>query len=559
MSEDELMRRMHRLVTELCFEEVKFLAMWRSTYPYAFAALLSDDEEGTKRQYARMRTIVKGFDKAKKSTHPMWQGVVKQSGLSWLINQESFELFQEEDFKLGPRSTKQIRRLFTHMMSSLLSERGFKWMRDSQRDNNNAAVGEMTLWECPSRRKVLEDHGFQDIPTNHIRDVGHQSVDKSFFGPPIFSKNSDSFKDIPGRGKAPWHSAKPEDIFHAGVMTDYLWWSMENGKMDKVNNSWRTSCVQHGTLLHRADTSDAKFFVVGKALNMMYLWPAVMEKIGKSDFWSYADGGIDLLKPSVVLDFDDWEVTPTTCVSPAHIFILNGRKTMEELPILPVVRSGDPTSLLRAAALSAFAGMPKATILKLDKEEVEAIGEETKLGDILMAMIMKVLDVSRAKAADILAQRCIRVSSDERREMVGSEAFSEIVDEKKEVADIAKALDSAELQADECAEAVRAERQAAAKKKCAKKAKLAEKVWPKDNDFSLPRLQSVQPPGASLWYDPSMKRYQIFLAGSSLSRATRLHGQVFAAKECTRWAWTMHQLLQDDGGCDCPIKGLFDG
>ena len=70
-------------------------------------------------------------------------------------------------------------------------------------------------------------------------------------------------------------------------------------------------------------------------------------------------------------------------------------------------------------------------------------------------MIQKILDVDLEKAADIVALRCSRVSSDERREMLDSESFSEIINEKKEVAAIANTLDKTEKEADECCEVVR--------------------------------------------------------------------------------------------------------
>ena len=430
-------------------------------------------------------------------------------------------------------------------------------MRECQRDNNNAMVGEFTLWECPTRRAVLEQHEFVEIDATHIRDTHSSSIAKTIFGPPKFRKSTMDFKDIPGRGKAQWHSPKPETMFHVGVMTDFILWSHENDCIAKAAASWRTVCVQVGSVLIRTARPEEKYFVLSQALNMMYLWPAVQHQVGKSWFYKHAEGGIENLRPECILSLDDWSVMSTRCVSPAHVFILNNRKPVDSLPFPALVTAAEPVSLLKFAAQCAFKGLNKAHLLKLDRDEVEAVAYETNLGDISMCMIMKVLDLSREAAADILALRCIRVSADERRELIQSEAFDDIVHEKREVEAAEKALDAVEQQADECCETVLEVRKAAlAAPAKANKAKVAEKVWPAGISATLPRLQACQPPGATLWYDARLKRYQVFIGGSSISRATRLWGTQEAAKQCTRWAWTMYGLLHGDGAC--PIKNLWD-
>ena len=100
------------------------------------------------------------------------------------------------------------------------------------------------------------------------------------------------------------------------------------------------------------------------ALNMMYLWPAVHHQVGKSWFYKHAEGGIEKLRPDCVLSFADWSVVSTRCVSPAHVFILNNRKPVPELPFPALVTTAEPISLLKAAAKNAFKGMHKAQLLK---------------------------------------------------------------------------------------------------------------------------------------------------------------------------------------------------
>ena len=213
-------------------------------------------------------------------------------------------LFEDNDYVFGERQEKQVRRLFSHMMSSLLSERGFKWTRDAQRDNNNAMVGELALWECPSRRGVLDKHKLPELKSDHIRGLSKDGIAKSFFGPPVFRKSSDKFADVPGRGKAPWHSAKANELHQAGAMQDLLFWAMGNDKMGKGQAAWRTGVVQTGTVLVRVSKPEDKYFCLGKSWCTMYLWPAVAVTVGAHTFYQHGDGGIDQLGVDTVVGLD---------------------------------------------------------------------------------------------------------------------------------------------------------------------------------------------------------------------------------------------------------------
>ena len=67
------------------------------------------------------------------------------------------------------------------MMASLLSERAFKWLRDSNRDNPSEISGELTLWETPTRREVLKAHEYEEIQSSSAGVVDEtKSISKSF-------------------------------------------------------------------------------------------------------------------------------------------------------------------------------------------------------------------------------------------------------------------------------------------------------------------------------------------------------------------------------------------
>ena len=154
-------------------------------------------------------------------------------------------------------------------------------------------------------------------------------------------------------------------------MQDFLFWAVEKVTFGKAAASWRTSVVQPGQLVFRKAVPAEKFFVLGTSLNMMYLWPAVSNRFGKTHtIFGHAVGGIELLQTDVVLDFSEWGVVDWTCISPASAFILNNRIALEELPKYLALATCKEDTMLRVAARTAFIGLPKHVLLKLDSEEV---------------------------------------------------------------------------------------------------------------------------------------------------------------------------------------------
>eukprot|EP00971_Amphidinium_carterae_P080386 1590741-Amphidinium_carterae.1 len=98
-----------------------------------------------------------------------------------------------------------------------------------------------------------------------------------------------------------------------------------------------------------------------------------------------------------VLKLSDWECMPSSLASPLELYIMNNNHEIPKLPGLPVVPHGDPVPLLQWCAKTAFKGLSKQLLKRLDSDEIGALSGETELGDILFVLIQAVLDVGESE------------------------------------------------------------------------------------------------------------------------------------------------------------------
>ena len=161
--------------------------------------------------------------------------------------------------------------------------------------------------------------------------------------------------------------------------------------------------------------------------------------VGKTCCWVHDDCDISKLVVTSVLKLSAWQVTETKAASPAALYLANNRKPLTALPPYPALQtSAKPVSLLEASANTAFRGLTKAFVKKLDREEVEALTTETSLAEMLVAMVKKVKKITIDEAIAIVSQRCVFQDVDERAAILQSEEAEEILHdkEKKEVEDM---------------------------------------------------------------------------------------------------------------------------
>lgn len=142
------------------------------------------------------------------------------------------------------------------------------------------------------------------------------------------------------------------------------------------------------------------------------------------------------------------------------------------------------------------------------KEEINAVTVETKTGDIRVAIIRKVLKCADARVAEIVAQRCIHVTNDDRKELLNSEACEEILNDhtKKEVQEELQSMHKEEEQIAELQKTVKTLRATPAAPAASKKLKFAIREWPVEHDISMPKYLACIPPYAKGWYDSARKR-----------------------------------------------------
>ena len=294
--EDRLTCILTRLTTCFLEQGIHFLAHWRSTYPYRFAALL--DPSSRDAAFTETRVLVKALESARQMKGAFWTNVIRNSCLEWVLSKETLDLIEREGYQYTTRVQAQVTRMRNHHVSTLVTERGFKWIRDQSRSNANEQLSQLSLWETPTRRGVLDKHGYAEVKVDQL---GHFSEDVIYIlatslHTPIFSKSSDTFNELPGKGRPTWRSPKAEHIPEAGGGTDMLCWAHLNAKMMDAHHAWRSMLVSASDIIFRSAVPEELYICMGTSGYVSYLWPIVTRTIGHANVFDYMTVNITHLK-----------------------------------------------------------------------------------------------------------------------------------------------------------------------------------------------------------------------------------------------------------------------
>ena len=220
-------------------------------------------------------------------------------------------------------------------------------------------------------------------------------------------------------------------------------------------------------------------------------------------------------------------------------------------------QTGHAATLIQKCASTGFKGLNRVMLLRLDTEELEAVKDETTTAEIRLAMVAKALNLTQTKAAEVLEPLAFNSDLEEKKAMLESEAFEDILTDARKN-ERKGLLSDLQDETDGDVEELRTLLKTflVKPKDAKKKSKLAVQVWPKPGEApSADEFARLQPPGARVWNDPVLQSHQVFYKGSSCSRALRMHSPYCAATEVTQWAWSNHLATHST---DEAPKGLFD-
>ena len=249
--------------------------------------------------------------------------------------------------------------------------------------------------------------------------------------------------------------------------------------------------------------------------------PILCRTIGHATVFDHMTGNISHLKRDVVLNLEDWQCLPSETTSPLHLCTLAGRKLTPDLPSTSLEQTGHAVTLIQKCASTGFQGWHKAMLLRLDKEELDAVKDETTTAEIRPAMVAKALNLTQTKTSEVLETLVLHSDLEEKKAMLECEASEDIVTDVRK-SEHKGLLCDVQDETDGDVEELRTllKTLLVKPKDAKKKSKLAEKVWPKPGEApSASEVAWLQPPGARGWYDPARQRYQVFYKGSSCSTA----------------------------------------
>lgn len=504
-----------------------------------------------------MRVLWQVWAEVRASKLQAWKTVAARSSLRWVAVAETFTLADSLGWQMSDRLRRQVQRMFRHQYSTLLNERAFQKLRDHERDNSSHEIFTTSVWRKPTLDKVLSGvHDYEEINVADVEapNMQAESLPASLFKP-VLRESSHDFKDLPGRGPAPFSTMKACNLHTLGSDTDMMMYYGGTGQLEEAVGSWRSLLVEPGTLL-RDRRSGKTSWVLSASSGMLYIWPAMLVKVSGFVCWRLQPGeGKNLVEPISIVNFERWAAAPYQFKPPASMFVGGGRKS-RELPPTPACQTDGDLPLLEYAAPRAFRMLNTTQLRKLDKEEFGILDQEASLAEILVALVAHVLGISENEAARIAMQRCHRIDTDERCSILQSEEASSVLDhwEWKAVVHEVERMKTAEEATADLLVGLRKFVKRSPEAPPAKRARtLRVSKWSPVVD-SVEKAAVLLPPGCRLWADPVARRYQAFYDGSSCSRDWLRYGSSKALRMVIQWAWSLYVKTT---GHECPIEGLF--
>ena len=157
-------------------DDTKNHAHWRSAYLHRFAALLH--------RLHRSTCLGERSENWKEMKGAFWTNVIRNSCLEWVLSEET-------------RVQAQVTRMWSHHISTMVTERGFTWILDRTRSNANEKLSTLSLWETATR--VLDEHEYPEVKVDQLGD------------------------ELPGKGRPTW--------------------TCQNGRIFDAHRAWRNMLV----------------------------------------------------------------------------------------------------------------------------------------------------------------------------------------------------------------------------------------------------------------------------------------------------------------------------
>eukprot|EP00971_Amphidinium_carterae_P339081 6476688-Amphidinium_carterae.1 len=187
-SQKQLMSRMGELLFAQINEEVAFMVMWTSTLPYKLAQMLLPDAEQRASILKTVREIFEAYAAAESLGGKFLQKLVHLTNLHWVVNKELFLLLEETDWQWSGKLETHLRRMWSNMGSTLVTERAFQSIRDHEKFSSKRDLSACSLWRKPSVDKVLDErHKYEEIDATEIphHEVTDLSLPHTFFQPAL--------------------------------------------------------------------------------------------------------------------------------------------------------------------------------------------------------------------------------------------------------------------------------------------------------------------------------------------------------------------------------------
>ena len=190
-----------------------------------------------------------------------------------------------------------------------------------------------------------------------------------------------------------------------------LQWCYEHDRLLEAEQCWKCCLLPLGTVC-RPRGSSTWLLSLGDLGAVLVLGWTLDLREGKAGLvleLRHTGDPNNCLEHLLCLDWDEWEVPPTTPVSPVHMQVLCKKGLPGAAPGLAYLATDEPTSVLSAAALACFVGLSMTMVKRVMRAEGLAVPRgQTDLACLTALLAHCLPSATPAEITALLAKRATK-------------------------------------------------------------------------------------------------------------------------------------------------------
>ena len=303
--------------------------------------------------------------------------IVKASPFNFAVMEDVVYLLFGPHDRSGEFARAQFEKVCSYIFEgwgqTKVIEDNFKHMRDREtHDTTNKNHIPISYWSFAREMGAIESHKRAQVQSSEQTVLPERKIRKDLFDVQDHETSLPNTHAITER--ATWPTFSPQSSLHIYI---YIYAGLVLLRMLDAESTWdvasrvRKGCLfKQGTIVRNCFTQEHTLCIAHPGLLVVLGWKVLMFEVqgGKKAFalgcQQCQNTEATWINPLLL---DDYDVCPTTIVSPLHLWVANRRKVHENSGVV-FLQSGDYLPIMEHAATQCFWQMPLTQLKTLIKE-----------------------------------------------------------------------------------------------------------------------------------------------------------------------------------------------